>query len=104
DHEPGNDATRPRFHVERDGAEWCGGPAVSIQLPPMNPETTPPEPGRREPGTTSLRAELLVILALTVVAAVPRFYNFGREGLTHFDEGVYALAGLWSLSPRGLAG
>jgi 4-amino-4-deoxy-L-arabinose transferase-like glycosyltransferase len=44
-----------------------------------------------------------VIVALTLLAALPRLAGFGHEGLTHFDEGVYALAGLWSLSPRGLS-
>ena len=31
-----------------------------------------------------------------------RIWSLGRLGLVHFDEGIYALAGLWSLSPRGL--
>ncbi|WP_435019217.1 ArnT family glycosyltransferase [Tundrisphaera sp. TA3] len=31
-----------------------------------------------------------------------RGWGLGRLGLTHFDEGIYALAGLWSLSPGGI--
>ena len=47
--------------------------------------------------------EGLVVLALTLVGFVLRFQGFGRVGLTHFDEGVYALSGLWSVQPGGLA-
>jgi 4-amino-4-deoxy-L-arabinose transferase-like glycosyltransferase len=50
------------------------------------------------------RREWLVVLALTLVASALRFWSFGRMGLTHFDEGVYALEGLWSVTPRGLGG
>ena len=32
-----------------------------------------------------------------------RFWGLPRLGLSHFDEGIYAIAGLWSVSPRGLA-
>jgi dolichyl-phosphate-mannose-protein mannosyltransferase len=49
------------------------------------------------------RRETLVVIALTLVGAVIRLWSPGRLGLIHFDEGIYALAGLWSLSPRGLA-
>lgn len=51
-----------------------------------------------------LSREVLVVVALTVAGAVFRIWSPGRLGLIHFDEGIYALAGLWSLSPRGLAG
>ncbi len=54
---------------------------------------------RRDPG---LGREILVVLALTVVGAVLRLWSLGRLGLIHFDEGIYALAGLWVFSPRGL--
>lgn len=47
--------------------------------------------------------EAFVVLGLTLLAACLRFHAFGREGLTHFDEGVYALSGLWSITPGGLA-
>ena len=53
--------------------------------------------------TSSTRREVFVVLGVTLLSAVPRFVGFGREGLTHFDEGVYALSGLWSIAPGGLA-
>lgn len=49
------------------------------------------------------RRELLIVLACTLVGAGLRFWSFGRLGLTHFDEGVYALAGLWAVAPGGLS-
>ena len=51
---------------------------------------------------SGLGREILVVLALTVVGAVLRLWSPGRLGLVHFDEGIYALAGLWVFSPRGL--
>jgi dolichyl-phosphate-mannose-protein mannosyltransferase len=56
------------------------------------------------PANVQARREWLVVLILTAVAAVLRFWRFGTLGLTHFDEGIYATAGTWSLTPRGLAG
>ncbi len=50
------------------------------------------------------RRESAFIAGVTLVGAVLRFWNPQRLGLNHFDEGIYALAGLWSLSPKGLAG
>jgi dolichyl-phosphate-mannose-protein mannosyltransferase len=50
----------------------------------------------------SLRREIIVVAALTLIGGVLRVWSFGRVGLNHFDEGVYALAGLWSISTRGL--
>ncbi len=38
-----------------------------------------------------------------MAGAVLRSWELPRLGLSHFDEGIYAIAGLWSLSPRGLA-
>ena len=32
-----------------------------------------------------------------------RLWGLKRLGLIHFDEGIYAIAGLWSVSPGGLA-
>jgi dolichyl-phosphate-mannose-protein mannosyltransferase len=58
-------------------------------------------PPRLDPG---LAREILVVSALTAVGAAIRLWSLGRLGLIHFDEGVYALAGLWIFSPRGLAG
>ncbi|HEY2155906.1 MAG TPA: glycosyltransferase family 39 protein, partial [Isosphaeraceae bacterium] len=48
--------------------------------------------------------EWIAILALTIIGAVLRLAGFGRLGLDHFDEGIYASAGAWSLSPGGLGG
>jgi len=44
-----------------------------------------------------------LVAALTAVGLFLRLWGLGRLGLVHFDEGIYAIAGLWSLSPRGLA-
>lgn len=44
-----------------------------------------------------------LVAAFTVVGLLLRVWGLGRLGLIHFDEGIYAIAGLWSLSPRGLA-
>ena len=38
-----------------------------------------------------------------MAGAILRFWGLPRLGLSHFDEGIYAIAGLWSVSPRGLA-
>ncbi len=40
---------------------------------------------------------------ITLAGAVLRIWNLPRLGLSHFDEGIYALAGLWSVSPGNLA-
>jgi dolichyl-phosphate-mannose-protein mannosyltransferase len=50
----------------------------------------------------ALSHENLVVIALTLIGALVRLWSPGRLGLVHFDEGIYALAGLWSLSPGGL--
>jgi dolichyl-phosphate-mannose-protein mannosyltransferase len=60
--------------------------------------TSKPPRLHRAPGR-----ETLVVIALTLLGAVIRLWSPGRLGMVHFDEGIYALAGLWSLSPRGLA-
>jgi 4-amino-4-deoxy-L-arabinose transferase-like glycosyltransferase len=49
-----------------------------------------------------LRREVLVVVVLTLVGAVLRVWSPARLGLVHFDEGIYALAGLWALAPGGL--
>lgn len=69
----------------------------------MSPTPSPPTPPSPTPVPSQARREWLIVLGLTLLAAVPRFLRFGQEGLTHFDEGVYAFAGLWSVSPKGLA-
>ncbi|MGP0066709.1 MAG: ArnT family glycosyltransferase [Isosphaeraceae bacterium] len=48
--------------------------------------------------------EAWVVAALTLVGGMLRVWSPGQIGLVHFDEGIYALAGLWILSPRGLLG
>ena len=48
--------------------------------------------------------EISIIAVLTVAGLVLRLWRPGRMGLVHFDEGIYAIAGLWSVSPRSLAG
>jgi 4-amino-4-deoxy-L-arabinose transferase-like glycosyltransferase len=50
------------------------------------------------------RRELLVVLVMTVFGGVIRVWSPGRLGLIHFDEGIYALAGLWPISPKGFWG
>ncbi len=54
---------------------------------------------QRHPGRSR---EILAVAILTLAGAVIRAWLLGRLGLVHFDEGIYALAGLWSISPRGL--
>ncbi len=61
----------------------------------------PPKPPRFG---SRISREVAVVVALCVLGALVRVWSFGRLGLVHFDEGIYALAGLWSLSPGGLAG
>lgn len=51
---------------------------------------------------TGQTREILAITVLTLAGAVIRVWSLGRLGLVHFDEGIYALGGLWSLSPGGL--
>ena len=48
------------------------------------------------------RREWLVVAALTLVSAALRFWGLGKLGLTHFDEGIYAFAGLWSVTGNGI--
>jgi dolichyl-phosphate-mannose-protein mannosyltransferase len=50
------------------------------------------------------RREWIAIAALTLLGAVFRFWGTDRLGLDHFDEGIYAFAGLWIADPRGLSG
>jgi dolichyl-phosphate-mannose-protein mannosyltransferase len=55
------------------------------------------------PSAPPLRREIVVVAALTILGAVLRLWSFGRLGLQHFDEGIYALSGLWPLTAGGLA-
>jgi 4-amino-4-deoxy-L-arabinose transferase-like glycosyltransferase len=52
---------------------------------------------------TPTRRCWLAVLVITLVGAAVRFHGFGALGLTHFDEGVYAFAGLWAIAPGALA-
>jgi hypothetical protein len=56
--------------------------------------------GRLDPG---LAREIAVVLTLTLAGGVLRMWSPGRLGMLHFDEGIYALAGLWVFAPHGLA-
>lgn len=47
---------------------------------------------------------VVLVAAFAAIGLLLRVWGLGRLGLIHFDEGIYAIAGLWSLSPRGLAG
>jgi 4-amino-4-deoxy-L-arabinose transferase-like glycosyltransferase len=49
------------------------------------------------------RREMAGILALTLAGGLVRAWGFPRLGLGHFDEGIYALSGLWILQPSGPA-
>jgi 4-amino-4-deoxy-L-arabinose transferase-like glycosyltransferase len=55
--------------------------------------------GRLDQG---LAREIAVVVALTLAGGVLRMWSPGRLGMLHFDEGIYALAGLWVFSPHGL--
>ena len=48
--------------------------------------------------------EIWIVTALTLIGGVIRVWAPGRLGLIHFDEGIYALAGLWVFSPNGFSG
>jgi 4-amino-4-deoxy-L-arabinose transferase-like glycosyltransferase len=50
------------------------------------------------------RREWSAIATATLFGAVIRLWDFPGLGLVHFDEGIYALGGLWVESPEGLLG
>ena len=57
------------------------------------------------PGSEDKSArEWLAVAVVTVIGACLRFWPIGRLGLTHFDEGIYALTASWVFHPRGLSG
>src|SRR4051794_24358399 len=56
------------------------------------------------PPSDRWRSEGIAVAFLTLLGGGIRLRQLGRFGLTHFDEGIYALAGSWSLGPAGLAG
>ena len=49
------------------------------------------------------RWEWIAVAVLTVIGAGLRLWPIGHLGLTHFDEGIYALVASWVLMPKGLA-
>ena len=49
------------------------------------------------------RWEWLAVAVLTAIGAGLRLWPIGRLGLTHFDEGIYALVASWVFQPKGLA-
>src|SRR5437764_9432819 len=51
-----------------------------------------------------LSRERHVISLVTLVGAVLRFWAFGHLSLDHFDEGIYAFAGLWITTEHGPLG
>jgi hypothetical protein len=55
---------------------------------------SPPSPHRRE---------IALVALATLAGLVLRGWDLPRLGLDHFDEGIYALGGLWITSPRGVA-
>lgn len=48
------------------------------------------------------RREAYAIAVVTLAGAILRLWRIDRLGLTHFDEGIYALSGLWTFRPHGL--
>ena len=54
--------------------------------------------------SSSPRREVAIVASVTLVGAILRFWGPGHLGLNQFDEGIYALSGLWIQSPRGIAG
>jgi 4-amino-4-deoxy-L-arabinose transferase-like glycosyltransferase len=47
--------------------------------------------------------EWLAVAVVTLIGAGLRLWPIGRLGLTHFDEGIYALVASWVLQPKGLS-
>ena len=89
------------FHVKRASADGCPPSASSERFAPRSPaikigghdlKTATTDPGSRR--------EILVVARFDLVGGVLRLWSLGRLGLIHFDEGVYALAGLWCFRRR----
>jgi len=55
------------------------------------------------PNPDRWRPEALAVAGLTLIGAILRVWPPGRLGLTHFDEGIYALAASWIFDPKGIA-
>jgi 4-amino-4-deoxy-L-arabinose transferase-like glycosyltransferase len=55
-----------------------------------------------KPLVRSSRVEVWAVFAVAFVGLILRSWPLGQLGLTHFDEGIYAIAGAWALDPRGI--
>ncbi len=75
----------------------CPRQVASVESPGMAPARN------NSAHSNLLSREVLIVGLLTVAGAVLRLWGLPRLGLSQFDEGIYAIAGLWSVSPRGLA-
>ena len=98
-----------RFHepVSRETTSPSRAPAASNHREHCRVDRRPWEPLWHDLKTASSSigrssAKSLVVIALTLLGAVIRLWSPGRLGLVHFDEGIYALAGLWSLLAAGI--
>ncbi|MDG3006965.1 glycosyltransferase family 39 protein [Paludisphaera mucosa] len=60
------------------------------------------KPAEPTPGTLTNRREWAFVAAMTAFGLGVRAWGLGRLGLVHFDEGIYAIAGLWPLGPGGI--
>jgi predicted membrane-bound mannosyltransferase len=49
--------------------------------------------------TTKGRREFWLIGVLVLLGTALRLWGLSRLGLVHFDEGVYAISGLWMITP-----
>ena len=49
------------------------------------------------------RLEWLAVAIVAAIGAGLRLWPIGQLGLTHFDEGIYALVASWAFQPKGLA-
>ncbi len=58
---------------------------------------------RRGSAHPEIRRELLLVAAFTAVGGLLRIWAPNRLGLVHFDEGIYALAGLWPFHRGGIS-
>jgi dolichyl-phosphate-mannose-protein mannosyltransferase len=75
-----------------------------VKRPTRTPRRTAAKPDATAATEPPPAREWLAVAMLTALGLALRFVGSGRLGLTHFDEGIYALAGLWSQSRAGLSG
>ena len=79
-------------------ATVCPRQAAPVKSPGMAPARN------NSARSQSACREMFSSSVADLAGAVLRLWGLPRLGLSHFDEGIYAIAGLWSVSPRGLAG